>query len=323
MSATTTMTESTHERVRAQARRQTIALALVIVVGLGGVVGVSRWIETHRPPVDAAMEEEKLYVTGQAARRMSLGFSGLVADWYWMRSLQYVGRKLVAQPGDVQIDDLKALNLHLLYPLLDTATTLDPQFMAAYEYGGVVLPAINDEDAIKLLKKGLANNPTYWRFHQYLGFIYWKRGDFKTASAVYAEGARIPGVPSWMQQMSARMEAEGGSRALAREMYQRMMDESDDEQVKELAARRILQVQSFEERDVIRRVLEEFKQRHGRCATDWREVTPQLRAERLPDGSRLRLDASGAPRDPADTAYLLIKEGCDVDLDTHSKVPYR
>jgi tetratricopeptide (TPR) repeat protein len=298
-------------------------LVLVMLLGLGCVVIVSRWIEEHRPPVDAALEEEKLYVTGAAAKRMSLGFSGLVADWYWMRALQYVGRKIVNHPGQVQIDDMKSLNLNLLYPLLDTATTLDPQFMAAYEYGGVVLPAINDEEAIKLLRKGLANNPTHWRFHQYLGYIYWRRNDFKTASAVYAEGARVPGVPPWMEQMSARMEAEGGSRALAREMYKRMMNEADDEQVKELAARRILQVASFDERDAIRRVLEEFKARHGRCAANWREVSQQLSAARLPDGSRLRLDSTGAPLDPADTAYLLINNGCDVDLSRDSNVPYK
>jgi tetratricopeptide (TPR) repeat protein len=314
---------STHEKVRAEARRQTALLALVVLLGLGCVTGVSRWIETHRPPVDAAMEEEKLYLTGATARRLSLSFSGLVADWYWMRSLQYVGRKIVNQPGQFQIDDLKSLNLNLLYPLLDTTTTLDPQFMAAYEYGGVVLPAINDEDAIKLLRKGLANNPNHWRFHQYLGYIYWRRNDFKTASEVYAEGSRIPGVPPWMEQMSARMEAEGGSRALAREMYERMMNEADDEQVKELAARRILQVHSFEQRDAIRRVLQEFKERRGRCIANWKEVAPQLSAARLPDDSRLRLDSTGTPLDPAGTAYLLVKDGCDVDLDKRSNVPYR
>ncbi|HEX8000126.1 MAG TPA: hypothetical protein VF528_17190 [Pyrinomonadaceae bacterium] len=314
---------NTHEKVRAQARRQSALLVLVVLLGLGAVVGVSRWIEQNRPPVDAALEEEKLYVTGAAARRMSLSFNGLIADWYWMRSLQYVGRKIINHPNDVQIDDLQALDLKLLYPLLDTATTLDPQFTAAYEYGGVVLPAINDEDAIRLLRKGIANNPTHWRFHQYLGYIYWKRGDFKTASAVYAEGARIPGVPSWMQQMSARMEAEGGSRAMAREMYERMMNESDDEQVKEMAARRILQVYSFDQRDAIRRVLTEFKQRNGRCAGNWPEVAAQLAAVRLPDGSRLQLNSSGQPLDPAGSAYLLINNGCDVDLDAGSKVPYR
>jgi tetratricopeptide (TPR) repeat protein len=314
---------STHEKVRAGARRETALLALVILFSLGAVVAVSRWIEARRPPVDAALEEERLYVTGAAARRMSLGFSGLVADWYWMRSLQYVGRKIINSRDDVQLDDLKALDLKLLYPLLDTATTLDPQFTAVYEYGGVVLPAINDEEAVKLLRKGIANNPSYWRFHQYLGYIYWKRGDFKTARDVYEEGSRIAGAPLWMKQMSARMEAEGGSRAMAREMYQRMMDESDDEQVREMAARRILQIYSFEQRDAIRRVLEEFRQSSGRCVSSWKEIAPQLSNARLPDNARLQLDASGAPLDPAGTPYVLVKNGCDVDLDRKSKVPYR
>lgn len=314
---------NTHSEVRAAARRKSALLLLVVVAGLASVVAVSYWIEAHRPPVDVALEEEKLYVTGGAARRMSLGFNGLIADWYWMRSLQYVGRKIINYPGDLQLDDLQTLDLKLLYPLLDTATTLDPQFEAAYEYGGVVLPGINDEDAIRLLKKGIDNNPAYWRFHQYLGYIYWKRGDYKAASAVYGEGARIKGAPQWMQQMSARMQAEGGSRALAREMYERMMNESDDAQVREMAKRRILQSYSFDDRDAIRRVLEEYKQRHGRCVSSWREVVPQLSVAQLPDNARFQFDSSGAPLDPAGTAYRLVKDGCDVDLDPRSKIPYK
>jgi tetratricopeptide (TPR) repeat protein len=314
---------SPHEETRTETRKQTVLLALVVVIGLGSVVMVSRWIEQHRPPVDAAMEEEKLYVTGAAAKRMSLGFGGLVADWYWMRSLQYVGRKVIAHEGEIQIDDLSPLNLNLLYPLLDTATTLDPQFYAAYEYGGIVLPAINADDAIKLLRKGMANDPSHWRYHQYLGYIYWKRGDFIKASEVYAEGAKIPGVPRWMGEMSARMQAEGGSRALAREMYRRMMDEADDENVKELAARRLLQVDSFDQRDAIAPVLEAFKARTGRCAASWKEVSAELRAIRLPDGARLRFDEISAPLDPAGKAYFLVNNGCGVDLDPRSKVPYK
>ncbi|HKQ99736.1 MAG TPA: hypothetical protein VJT09_03625, partial [Pyrinomonadaceae bacterium] len=75
---------------RAAWRRQLILLMLVIFLGLGSAAGLNRWMETHRPPGDSTLEEEKLYVTGKAARRMSLNFNGLVADWYWMRSLQYV-----------------------------------------------------------------------------------------------------------------------------------------------------------------------------------------------------------------------------------------
>src|SRR5256885_5848467 len=107
-------------------RRQAVALALVIALGFICIFAVSHWIESNRPPSDARAEEERLYVTGNAAKRMSLGFNGLVADWYWMRSLQYVGRKVINHKGQIQLDDMRALDMRLLYPLLDTTTTLDP-----------------------------------------------------------------------------------------------------------------------------------------------------------------------------------------------------
>jgi tetratricopeptide (TPR) repeat protein len=264
------------------------------------------------------LEEEKLYVTGGAARRMSLGFNGLIADWYWMRSLQYVGRKVIAQGEKIQLDDLSALNLKLLYPLLDTATTLDPQFIAVYEYGGVVLPAINDEDAIKLLKKGIENNPAEWRLFHHLGYIYWQREDYQQASETYAAGANLPTAPAWMQAMSARMLAEGGSRATAREIYTRMFEQSEDETIKRMAELRLMQLASLDNRDVIRKTLQEYASRYGRCVAEWREIILPLRA------ARLRIDnATGAPLDPAGTPYVLLKDRCDVDLDGSSQIPYK
>ena len=138
------------------------------------------------------------------------------------------------------MDDLAALNLKLLYPLLDTATTLDPQFIAVYEYGGVVLPGINDEDAIKLLKKGIENNPAEWRLYHHLGYIYWQRNDYRSGERdLRCRARRLPGAPAWMQAMSARMQAEGGSRDTAREMYTRMYEQADDEQIKRMAELRL------------------------------------------------------------------------------------
>jgi hypothetical protein len=292
-----------------------LTLVAVILIGLAGTFLLSRAIDARRLPLDAALEEEKLYLSGKTARRLSLGFDGLMADWYWMRSLQYVGRKIMSVPDNVPIDDLGSLNLKLLAPLLDNATTLDPQFMEAYEYAAVVLPAVNLDEAIRITRKGIAANPNAWRLYHQLGYIYWQHGDFKTASETYGAGAMTPNAPPWMQAMKARMTAEGGSRATAREIYLRMREESGDEQVREMTRRRLMQLDSLDQRDTLRKLLNLYQNRNGRCLSSWREVGPVLQSLKVP------LDNAGVPIDPAGFPYQLVKGGCDVDLDPKSEVP--
>src|SRR5882672_6727852 len=192
------------------------AVLLAVLFGLAIVVGLSRQIDYSRQPVDPTMEEEQLYLTSTTAKRVSLGFNGLAADWYWMRALQYVGRKSLSTPGGLQLENLSSLNLKLLAPLLDTATTLDPEFMEPYEYAAVVLPGVNVEDAIRIARKGIAVNPSSWRLYQHLGYIYWQQKDFQAASEAYGQGAALPGAPHWMEAMKAQMLAQGGSRGTAR-----------------------------------------------------------------------------------------------------------
>lgn len=291
--------------------------ALIVIFGLALVFFTGRWAEAHRPSVNpsAAQDEEQLYVSPEAARRMSLGFNGLVADWYWLRSLQYVGRKLTAHEGTLQIDDLKSLDVRQLGTLLDHATTLDPQFMAAYEYGAVVLPSIDVEAALRLTQKGIRANPHDWHLYQHLGYIYWHQDRFREASDAYREGAAQPGAPTWMKPMSAQMEVKGGSRETARDLYWRMYTEGDDEQVRLLAYKRLLQIDSLDGRDAIRRVLADYQSRAGRCPSLWRDVVPALRA------LKFRLDERGAPLDPTGVPYVLDSSACDVRLDARSEIP--
>ena len=93
------------------------ALLLTVLVGLASVVGLSRWIDAHRPAANQSIEEEELYLNAATVKRLSLGFNGLAADWYWMRSLQYVGGKIINFPEHVPLDHLGQLNLKLLAPL--------------------------------------------------------------------------------------------------------------------------------------------------------------------------------------------------------------
>jgi tetratricopeptide (TPR) repeat protein len=296
-------------------KRQTILQVAIIIIGLAIAAGLTRWFELNRPPVDKQIEEESLYVSANKAKRMSLGFNGLVADWYWMRSLQYVGRKIVASNEPIQLDDMRSLNLKLLHPMLDTATTLDPQFMAAYEYGGIVLPAINPDDAVKLLHKGIKENPNAWILHHHLGYIHWKRGDYQAASEAYSNGAKIQGAPSWMLALSALMKSKGGSREVARLMYYQIYEQTKDENIKLNALSRLMQLDSFDELDAIRKAIGSYKEKNNRCPGSWRDLFAELRNTRLPNGSQFHFNALGIPIDPSESAYILVNNGCEVRID--------
>jgi hypothetical protein len=295
--------------------RRTLGLVLVIIVGTVGVVLMARWLDSHRPKSDRGVEEERLYLTGQTVRRLSLSFNGLVADWYWMRALQYVGNKVLNTPGHVQFSNLGGLDLRLLAPLLDTATTLDPQFIEPYEYAAIVLPEVDMQEAIRITKKGIVANPSAWRLYHLLGYIHWRQGEFQAAGEIYGQGAVLPGAPRWMEAMRARMATEGGSRALAREIYTRMYEEPGDSKVKGMARLRLMQLNSLDEKDAIRRVLTLYQSKANRCPSSWREIESALRSMRLP------LDTTGAPLDPSGISYVLLKANCDVDLDPKSEIP--
>jgi tetratricopeptide (TPR) repeat protein len=297
-------------------KRHEFALVAVVVCGLGVSAGLARWLELRQPPAAAqlARTSDELYLKPEQARRLSLGFNAMAADWYWMRTLQYVGRKVTSHKGAIQIDDLSAVNLKILAPLLENATTLDPQFLAAYEYGAIVLPAVDVEAAIKLVKKGIAANPRAWRLHSYLGYIYWQQNRFQEASEAYAAAARVPGAPAWLPTMSAQMATKGGSRETARAIYENMYRQTDDEQMKKLSLARLLQLRSLDEMDALGSLLDTHRARAGRCPLNWREVAPALRA------ARFQTDASAAPLDPSGVPYVIKQDGCGAELGEGSEI---
>lgn len=302
-------------RPPAAPRARDAALVLVVAAGLACVFLLARRLDAARPAEDPFASYEELYVAPEAARRLSLAFNGLAADWYWLRSLQYLGRKSAAHTESYALDDLGPLGVRGLAPLLEQATALDPQFMAAYDFGAVVLPAVDDARAVRFVERGIRENPRAWRLYQHLGYIHWQAGRYAEASEAYRAGAGVEGAPRWMEALAAQVQVYGGSRDTARQLYRRMFEEADDEQIKLLAYKRLTQLQSLDERDAIGRVLREFQARAARCPAAWREAAPALRA------ARLRTDASGAPLDPTGVAYVLDAAACEAKLDRRSKVP--
>lgn len=299
-----------------------IAITLVLV-GLAASIGLSYYIERVRPPMPNGYEDADLAVQGSRIKGFVFGAEGLVADWYWMNSLQYMGNKISSVGlSNLNLDDLTPLNPRLLYPYLNNAAELDPKFIAPYSYGATILPAIDTDQAIALTEKGIANNPETWRLHQYLGYIYWRRGEYDRASQVYAEGARIAGSPVFLKMMAARMKTEGGSRDLARDMYKQIAAESEDDVSRQSAELRLLQIDSLDERDVINPAMKEFREQHGRCINSWRELLPLLIGKKVGHGRDLRIDSSDNIVDPSGAPYAIEPKACEAWIDnTKSTVP--
>ena len=174
-------------------------LILAISLGLLAAAAAARWSDAHRPAMQTQFSQDQMEFNAPAIKRITLAFNGVAADWYWIRSLQYVGRKIInykdEHDGNFDLRNLSALDLRQLPGLLRMSTTLDPQFLEPYYYGAFILPDLNPDEAISLLNYGIAANPDKWRLYQHLGYIYWQRGDYHKASEVYAAGAKISGAP--------------------------------------------------------------------------------------------------------------------------------
>ena len=105
----------------------TVALAIAIIVCFGCSLLFLRKIDDVRGP---SLIRDTLYISSPSAlKRMSLGYTGLLADIYWTRAVQYFGSHHARS----------AEEYNLLYPLLDITTTLDPKLIIAYRFGAIFL----------------------------------------------------------------------------------------------------------------------------------------------------------------------------------------
>jgi hypothetical protein len=210
-----------------------------------------RWAPA--PAVDAP---GLLYVRSPVvARRAALGYAGLAADAYWIRTLQHFGQERLSPPGHVR-------TYALLYPLLDLTTTLDPHFSIAYRFGAIFLgeqypdgPGRADL-AIALLRKGLAAQPDKWQYMQDLGFVYyWHLRDYKSAADAFQRASEMPGAPNWLRPLAAVTLAEGGHRSASRAMWTQLA-QADEEWLRGAATLRLAQLDAMDIMDAWRRARE-------------------------------------------------------------------
>ena len=294
---------------------------MLLLLGLGATIPLQRWLDQRRGA--AAVLEDSLYVSSsKTLKRMSLGYEALMADVYWLRTIQYFGGRMGQIKGQININDVSTWRLDLLEPLLSITTELDPNYVAAYRFGAIFLPDINPEAGIAFVKRGIANNPQQWRLYSDLGYIYWKQKRLPEASAAYGEGSQIKGAPSWLKAMQAVMLLKGGDRQTARELFQRMYESSDDAYTRQLSLTRLKSLQSEDELALLDRLLNGYRERFGACPPTLpalvKALSPALRQQMQQGG--LQFDDTLAPLDPDGFPYSYNLSACTVALNVKTTV---
>jgi hypothetical protein len=231
-------------------------------------------------------QEEALYLTGDQLRRLSDGFVDLMADLYWLRTVQYYGGQRV----------WGGQHYELLAPLVDVVTTLDPQLEIAYRYGAIFLSenapvgAGDPKAGAALLEKGIRSNPANWRLRQDLGFFLFTFQDDATRGAqVLMEASRQPGAPFWLASMAAEILHKGGDRETSRRIWKGMYDQAEEGPMKYNALAHLRYLDAADEAEALTRLVGIYETRTGRKP----ESLDQLRAAGLL--RQVPVDPSGAP----------------------------
>jgi tetratricopeptide (TPR) repeat protein len=284
-------------------RRTKILAAGVLVLSFSLSLGALAEIERVQP--STSMEDVLFISSPQFLKRASLEYSGLLADVYWMRVVQYFGRKHLRDSREYQA----------LAPLLDITTTLDPNLVIAYEWGSTFLQqpppsgAGDNDAAIALVRKGIQNNPDNWHLYFTMGFIqYLGKHDYMAAAKTFEEGSRVPNAHPWMKLMAAKMLSDAGNPETARYLWENIYNESTDKSLKENAALHLASLTAEEEIAQLDRMVGEYRNRFGRNPSSWRELVA---------AGALR----GVPLDPSGEAYELQHDGC-VTVSDRKKFPF-
>lgn len=285
------------------ARRVESGAALLLLLCLAGSVFTLRRVERIR---SGATLREVLFISSpQAAKRLSLGYDGLMADIYWTRAVQYFGSHHAQGAEEYK----------LLAPLLEITTALDPHLTVAYEFGSTFLStrppngAGMPQEAVKLVEYGIKNNPDDWHLYYNLGFIYYlELKDYKSAADAFIRGSRVPHAHPWLKLLAARMSEHAGDLETARMMWSAAYQTSTDRQVKANAAAHLRALDVDETVPVLESMVDKYRKDTGR--------TPSSFADLVQSGA-----LAAIPRDPTGRPYKIMPDG-HVEVSKPDALPF-
>jgi len=289
--------------MRAHSQVSKIA-TVVLLVSLAGAVATLFALDRVR---QRATLEEVLYIRSpKMLKRMSLGYTGLLADIYWTRAVQYFGYRHYHAASDYV----------LLPPLLNITTELDPKLLVAYRFGANFLApkppegAGAPDQAIALLEHGIQHNSDNWKLYYDLGFVYYlELKDYGKAAEIFARGSKVPKAHPFLGVLAAQAAQHAGEVQTARLLWEMTLTTTKDELVRENATDHLSALRVDEDVMQLEKIIAVYTQSSGRLPSHFHELVAAGYLYRIPldpDGTPYQLTADGRVelRNPDDFPFV-------------------
>jgi hypothetical protein len=203
-------------------------------------------------------------------KKLAPGLEGVVADLYWLRTVQYYGGQR-AFSIDKRFD--------LIAPLVDVTVTLDPRMIMPYRLGALFLSESHPNGAgrpaegARLLERGIAANPSEFALRQDLAFLKAEfQNDHAGAARVLLDGAKVPEAPAWFPALAATWLQKGGDRRTSRQLWLDIERNAPADFFRQAARRRLRNLDSLDAIDQVQTALAAFAKATGRPAASLSEL---------------------------------------------------
>lgn len=153
-------------------------------------------------PRTSAAQEIKFLPTGDFLKASSLGYASLLADLFWIRATMLFGDRHGGADKDWYA---------WLYHMVDITTDLDPDYRAAYKYGGTMLrvDGVFVDQSSLIFQKGMKHLPNEWYFPFGIAMNYFLYREDSRIAARYMEiASRGEGAPFYLRNLAASLLSE-------------------------------------------------------------------------------------------------------------------
>ncbi|MDX9973876.1 MAG: hypothetical protein RBU21_12910 [FCB group bacterium] len=256
--------------------KRVIAVLALTAVALGGTSLTQIRMDNLR---ERKFDDELLYLPNEKLlNHFTGGMSSVIADFLWLRCIQYTSQHF-------QSDN----KFTWLAEMGNTITRLDPYFVDAYRYTGIFLAGLkaDDDASIELMKKGFIENPEAWELPYETSMVYLLNRREEPGSAAIAAhylgmAVATERAPESVLAIAQGLERKHNLNDVARQIWQDMLANSNDELRKNMAKRKLMELDIRENAAALERIAQEFEKAQGRAPANIDELVTAGYLTQLP-----------------------------------------